>query len=299
MILDTEEAYFTKCTLCSSRQIRNLKNYKKDYLVKCKSCNFIFSSKIPTSLELNQVYENYSRGNEITSLTRLKNQNLAKIILSYHPSITTCLDIACGEGSLLEAFKELSIETSGTEHESGKNLLVQKGIDFIEGEFFPKTEKRFDLIIFTEAIEHINDQNIFLKHAIDLLNPGGLIYMTTPNVNSLEKRILRSRWGMFVYPEHLSYYSPRTINLLHTKLGLEKVINRTENISVYRLVEYFNSFYKKKDSDNYDPISSSNRIQDITSSNLFLNIIKRVINFLLNLFGLGTSLITLYRKPLT
>ena len=96
-------------------------------------------------------------------------------------------------------------------------------IYFIDGEFFPITDKRFDLIIFTEAIEHINDQNAFLKHAINLLNPGGLIYMTTPNVNSLEKRILRSGWGMFVYPEHLSYYTPKTLSFLHTKHGFEKV----------------------------------------------------------------------------
>lgn len=297
MIKDSEEEHFIQCTLCNSTQLKVLKNYEKDYLVKCKSCKFIFSSKIPTSSELDQVYNNYSRGNEITNLTRIKNKKLAENILSFNPSIKSCLDIACGEGNLLEAFRELNIQTNGTEHESGKSQLIEKGINFIEGEFFPITDKKFDLIIFTEAIEHINDQNKFLKHAVNHLNSGGLIYMTTPNVNSLEKRILRSGWGMFVYPEHLSYYSPKTINQLHTQFGLKKVLNRTENISVYRLVEYFNSFYKKKHSDTYDPISTSNKIQDITSNNFFLNAVKGVINFLLNLFGFGTSLITLYRKP--
>ena len=298
MILDSEEEHFDRCTLCSSERIEVIRDYTKDHLVKCKDCSFIFSSKIPTSSELDNVYNNYSRGSEITSLTKEKNRKLAKTILSYNPLINSCLDIACGEGNLLEAFSDLNIEPNGTEHESGKAQLIEKGINFIDGEFFPITDKRFDLIIFTEAIEHINDQNDFLKHAINLLNPGGLIYMTTPNVNSLEKRILRSGWGMFVYPEHLSYYTPKTLNFLHTKHGFEKVFIRTENISVYRLVEYLNSFYKKKDSDNYDPISTSDRIQDITSSNSFFNMVKLLINSILNFLGLGTSLITLFRKPI-
>jgi len=289
---------FNCCSLCSRDSLKILKNYSKDNLVQCEDCSFIFSIKKPTQEELNKVYENYSRGHEITDTTKIKNIAIAKNILSFNPSMNSCLDIACGAGHLLEAFRELGVKTFGTEHESGKQVLVDKGIEFIEGEFSPLTSNKFDLIIFTEAIEHINDQIKFISNCKTLLNPGGLIYMTTPNVCSLEKRLLRSEWGMFVYPEHLSYYSPKTIDILHKQEGFNKVFVRTENISMYRLVEFFNRRKKNISSDHSDlsPLEVSDKLQDLISKKSFLSSVKNLINAILNFFGLGTSLISLYRK---
>tara|TARA_B110000438_G_C15819276_1_gene653550 strand:+ start:5001 stop:5894 length:894 start_codon:yes stop_codon:yes gene_type:complete len=296
MISKKKSDIFSCCSLCSGIRLKVLKNYAKDHLVQCQDCSFVFSYKKPSREDLDRVYENYSRGHEITDITKAKNIALAEEILSYGGSIKTCLDIACGAGHLLEAFSSLGVSTSGTEHESGKEVLIDKGIEFINGEFFPLTSKTFDLIIFTEAIEHINDQIKFIKNCKTLLNPGGLIYMTTPNVCSLEKRLLRSEWGMFVYPEHLSYYSPKTIDILHKQEDFKKVFVRTENISMYRLVE----FLKRRNISSHDsdlsPLEVSDKVQDMISKKPILSFIKNLINSSLNFFGLGTSLISLYKK---
>jgi len=298
MKVDNNSLTFKACTLCSGTSLKVLKKYSKDHLVKCNECSFVFAIKIPSSNELDLVYSNYSRGNQITSLSKTKNINLAQFIKDINPEMQSCLDIACGEGHLLEAFNEIGIQTFGTEHESGKDLLIQKGINYIEGEFFPKTDNKFDLIIFTEAIEHINDQEDFIKHAKSLLNPNGLLYMTTPNFNSLERRVLGPSWGMFVYPEHLSYYSPKTINILHTQEGLEKVFVKTENISIYRFIEYFkrNQVKESSNANNFDPLEVSDKVQRLIEAKPIFSILKKIVNYFLNLLGLGTSLISLYKK---
>lgn len=50
------------------------------------------------------------------------------------------------------------------------------------GDFLPGQEGRFDLIVFTEILEHITFNPIrFWRRVYDLLSPNGMIYVSTPN----------------------------------------------------------------------------------------------------------------------
>ena len=134
-----------------------------------------------------------------------------------------------------------NLELLATEHESAKERVISKGYTFVDGEFFPILDNKVDLIIFTEAIEHINDVNNFLEHAYNLLNTGGIIYITTPNFSSIERIMMRSNWGMIKPPEHLSYFTPKTLNKVLGEGGFRKLSLKTENISIFRVIEYFNT----------------------------------------------------------
>jgi len=58
-------------------------------------------------------------------------------------------------------------------------------------------EKRFDLVIASEVIEHVKDPMKFLKTLSQLVHPGGLLCITTIN------RTLRSWAGAIVAVERL------------------------------------------------------------------------------------------------
>ncbi|WP_165393263.1 class I SAM-dependent methyltransferase [Rivibacter subsaxonicus] len=50
------------------------------------------------------------------------------------------------------------------------------------GEFLPGLEGQFDLIVFTEILEHITFNPVrFWARVYELLKPGGVIYLSTPN----------------------------------------------------------------------------------------------------------------------
>jgi SAM-dependent methyltransferase len=50
------------------------------------------------------------------------------------------------------------------------------------GDFLPGAEASFDLIVFTEILEHITFNPIrFWKRVYELMTPGGLVYLSTPN----------------------------------------------------------------------------------------------------------------------
>ncbi len=294
MIVSSENKIWDKCYLCNSSLIKAF--YKNKEIVKCGNCSFVFFQPIPSQDALDQVYSKYEREEYITqnSVTKIKKE-LEKILSTYN--VKSILDIACGECYFLDILKTIdpTIELYATEHISAKENVKKKGYEFIEGEFFPITDKKFDLIIFTEAIEHINDVNNFLANAYDLLNPKGLIYITTPNFSCLERLLMGKNWGMVVPPEHLSYFTPKTLKFVMKKNKFIKIFSKTENISIFRIIQYLNKLSKKNNS-RISPQKISDNLQSASTSNIFLRFIKKTINIFLDFLNLGSSLKALYQK---
>lgn len=294
MITSERKITWEECYLCSSKQL-DVK-YKDYEIYKCRSCSFVFYKPIPSDHDLDVVYSKYTREQYITEDSRIKIKSEFRHILEKF-QIKKVLDIACGECYMLEILRELdaSISLNGTEHESAIQNFVNKDINYIEGGFYPETDEKYDLIIFTEAIEHINDVNNFLKNIQRLLSKDGVIYITTPNFNSIERYLMQSKWGMVMPPEHLSYFTPRTLDKVMNDNGLKKVYLKTENISIFRIMEFFNKRNKNKGlSSKASPQDISDKVQRAVNKNLFLNVVKSSINILLRLSKSGSSIKALY-----
>jgi 2-polyprenyl-3-methyl-5-hydroxy-6-metoxy-1,4-benzoquinol methylase len=296
MLTSNERIIWDSCYLCGNKSITNVYDVRK--IVKCNKCKFVFFSQVPSDDDLNKVYSKYTRKEYITEQSKLKIRSEFSFILKNN-TIKNVLDIACGECYMLEILRDLqpSLSLHGTEHESAKDNLNKKNISFLEGGFYPQTNEKFDLIIFTEAIEHINDVNDFLKNAYKLLNKNGLIYLTTPNFNSVERFFMQSNWGMIMPPEHLSYFSTQTLNMSLTKNGFKKIKLRTENISIYRIIEFYNRRkFSKTSPSSISAQDISDKMQNVISQNIFLKIAKNVINYFLKITNSGSSIKGLYQK---
>lgn len=103
------------------------------------------------------------------------------------------LEIGCAEAGVLKAFVdeghictgiELSdyrVETAKSflknEIEDGKVKIINKNIFDIDPNEF---DFKFELIILKDVIEHLPDQQIFIRELKKLLKPGGLIFFGFP-----------------------------------------------------------------------------------------------------------------------
>ena len=56
-------------------------------------------------------------------------------------------------------------------------------------EFDP--EKKFSYIFATYVLEHVRDAHAFLKHALDLLDEHGLLFIVVPNARAMSRQIAR------------------------------------------------------------------------------------------------------------
>jgi SAM-dependent methyltransferase len=251
----------------------------------------------PTEPELDVVYNNYDYGSEPPNSTAIaKKRSIAKILHSYR-KIEFVLDVGCGSGEWLDIFRESKCHTFGTEYnEKQKRTALGKGHKILDGGLLPVPEDnlKFDLVIFTEVIEHIQNPIETLSHLNSLLSENGLIYITTPNFSAIERHILKDNWGIICYPEHLTYYTPRTLNLALRKTNFSKIRIYTENISIFRIMQGFNK--KTAGKDGLSPLNLSDKIQAAASQNVTLNFAKKLINFFLNFFGVGVSIVAVYKK---
>jgi transposase len=63
--------------------------------------------------------------------------------------------------------------------------------------------------VVVELIEHVFLPRLFLTSAFRWLRPGGLLYVTTPNVSSLNYRALGIEWSIVAPPDHLTLWTRR------------------------------------------------------------------------------------------
>ena len=106
-----------------------------------------------------------------------------------------CLDIGCGGGILSEKLKRLGATVTGIDA-SKKSIVVAKehakksrlkiNYKCITTSELLKINKekvlnKFDLVIASEVIEHVNNRKIFLSDISNLCRPGGLVVFTTIN----------------------------------------------------------------------------------------------------------------------
>jgi len=71
-----------------------------------------------------------------------------------------------------------------------------------------------------DLIEHAPEPVALMREAVRLLRPGGLIVLSTGDVESLVARLSGPRWHLYHLPEHLSFFSPVTIVQLLESAGL-------------------------------------------------------------------------------
>ena len=105
---------------------------------------------------------------------------------------------------------------------------VGPGITFIQhdcNDRFDFAEGRtFDVVFAGEIIEHIYDDGRFLDQIREILAPGGVLALTTPNLFFLASRIAFpfGRMPYFAYaPFHYHFYSRTALHTLVTEHGYE------------------------------------------------------------------------------
>lgn len=139
------------------------------------------------------------------------------------------LDVGCADGRLLDWYKGSAagerIETHGIEmDESAAETARRRGHRVVTGRFEVDEQLEsgsFDLILALHVIEHVDDPNGFARRAAELLAPGGLLFIATPNWDSVDARRLRGNWGGNHWPRHWTLYDEATLRALADSIGLE------------------------------------------------------------------------------
>jgi SAM-dependent methyltransferase len=146
--------------------------------------------------------------------------NLAHLAQRHHAELSPAylfrylnrlLDVGAGAGLFLASARAAGWQVEGVEiAEYGPVYARQHfGLDLIHGTIheasFP--DAYFDVVMLQDTIEHVTDPREVLEEINRILRPGGAAILSTPNFDSLGRRLLGTAWALMNPIEHLHLFN--------------------------------------------------------------------------------------------
>lgn len=115
------------------------------------------------------------------------------------------VDLGAGEGSFSIKLKQLGHHVLAVDGsaDNWKAKDIELVIENLDGEFAEKilkTDNKYDAVVAIEIIEHLENPFCFARECAKLLKPGGLLFLTSPNVEAVNSRLI------YFYTGRLNYF---------------------------------------------------------------------------------------------
>ena len=222
------------CPVCREDKYRELFKLVKsrckpkrpaDSFVKCTNCGFIYISPrilFPVDpikiLELSKSELDIAMDNRVSDYELLED---LERIRKFKPE-GNLLEIGCATGAFLNLANDSGYQTTGIEPTSERVAYARKryGLNVICGavgdenqDINLKTES-FDVVVMIAVIEHVLNVRETVQFVHKCLCPGGILYLTTPDVNSVRARVFGQHWSMYHICGHHHFFCEQTLRHL-------------------------------------------------------------------------------------
>lgn len=125
------------------------------------------------------------------------------------------LDVGCGRGFLLDAFRRRGWNVEGTEMSAASSAHAREvlGIPVQVGplEALGIPGESFDAVTIWHVLEHVPTPASLLDEIHRILRPGGVLLVSVPNFGSPEARASGPAWFHLDVPRHLVHFTPDTL----------------------------------------------------------------------------------------
>jgi 2-polyprenyl-3-methyl-5-hydroxy-6-metoxy-1,4-benzoquinol methylase len=243
----------TCCLVCSE----SLGPSRLPGLVRCVACGFVTTSLGITDAELADLYgRDYFHGQEYHDYVaeadnlRLNFQRRIKVLKMLAPDLAAAelFEIGCAYGFFLNeisahvrAASGIDISADAICHAVTKQNVNARAANYLAFDLGHPV----DVIAMWDTIEHLRRPDLFVAKAARDLKPGGLLAITTGDIDALNARLRGKSWRMIHPPTHLHYFSAATLKRLLARHGFEVVhVSHPGNARKLRSVLYFISVLK-------------------------------------------------------
>lgn len=224
-------------------------------IVKCVSCNLVFTNPRPDDQELAKYY---------ASSTYISHQKKAqtfidkiyllvrhftlkwKLKLIQNNSVATgrtLLDFGCGTGEFIRVSKSIGWQITGVEpsQKARAGAPPEVSRDILPSLKEIKSDIRFDVITLWHVLEHVPDLNETLQQLKSHCAERGTIFIAVPNHSSHDGHHYKENWAGYDVPRHLWHFNRHSMKTL-----IEKHSMVIRKIIPMRLDAYYVSMLSEK-----------------------------------------------------
>lgn len=209
--------------------------------VKCRSCHLIYVNPIEKASKIKEGYfQMTSIDASIIRESRLSATESQVGLIKQYKNGTCLLDIGCGEGFFLFNASKAGYTAKGIE-------LSQDAVAYARREFGLDVEAKpleemqlpenyFDVVTVWQVLEHVPFPLMILKEVHRVLNPGGMLVITTPDIGGIPAKIFRRKWWN-IRKLHINQFTTKTLTNILKNAGFKNIssVSYKESISLLML----------------------------------------------------------------
>ncbi len=234
--------------------LANNYNVKELYPLKLNLCDTCKHLQLDESVEPEIMFKNYPYHSGTSQTAKDYFNEFTSIALTYYPTAKTVLDIACNDGTQLDCFKNLGLETFGID--PAENLLpISKGKGHtVFCGMFPEKElhkNNFDMVVCQNVVAHVPNPLEFLKGCKNIMHDNSFLFVATSQADMVNNNEFDT-----IYHEHISYFNTLSMSKLCERAELNLVdvftnpIHGTSYIFVIRKTQKNDHVKKRIDNEN-------------------------------------------------
>ncbi|MBI3634356.1 MAG: class I SAM-dependent methyltransferase [Candidatus Yonathbacteria bacterium] len=126
------------------------------------------------------------------------------------------LDVGAATGFFVDIAQKMGWNACGLEiSEYAAEIAQEKGLDVVWGTLRDGMfqEMSFNAITLWDVLEHFQNPNREIRACSKLLGVNGILALSTPDSSSWYARIMGKRWHLLVPPEHLHYFTQKSVKI--------------------------------------------------------------------------------------
>ena len=212
------------CRICTNEKgLKTLQVLKAQY-ISCPMCRCLFVDPYP-GRAMNTAFkgvetvarleeeDNRRRPYFLKRLVRLERR------LEESPQGARLLEVGCGAGILVQEARKRGWSVDAVELSAelaARARANNPGAEIITGDIQDQEPRGrgYDAVICLDVLEHVLSPMAAVECFREMLRPGGLLMLQTPNTRSLRARMQGKKWDMLDPDQHLNLFSPDALRVL-------------------------------------------------------------------------------------
>jgi SAM-dependent methyltransferase len=201
---------------------------------RCDACHVLFLTPVPPDLERYYADDGYGSPDQ-EMVPEFVQRELGKLeLITRFAAPGPMVEIGPGPGLFTRTAKAAGFELTAIEMDGRycRYLREVLGVQAIQSESPAEvlpTLAPTGAVVMWHAIEHLPDPWVVLARCAEVLEPGGILAISTPNPDSLQFKLLGRYWAHLDAPRHLQLIPARTLEVKLEELGMRRVLTTTHD----------------------------------------------------------------------